>query len=31
MEVEAMLLRSDPFGDLDRLTQQMVGAAAHPP
>ena len=25
-----MLLRSDPFGDLDRLTQQLAGAAAPP-
>jgi HSP20 family protein len=26
VEVEAMLLRTDPFRELDRLTQQMLGA-----
>ncbi len=25
-----MLMRSDPFRDLDRLAQQMLGTAAHP-
>jgi len=30
MEVEAMLMRTDPFRDLDRLTQQVFGTAARP-
>ncbi|WP_280244226.1 Hsp20/alpha crystallin family protein [Nocardia abscessus] len=30
MEVSTMLMRTDPFGDLDRLTQQVFGAPARP-
>ncbi|WP_280241426.1 Hsp20/alpha crystallin family protein [Nocardia abscessus] len=30
MEVSTMLMRTDPFGDLDRSTQQMFGAPARP-
>jgi HSP20 family protein len=30
MEVVAMLMRTDPFRDLDRLTQQMWGTASRP-
>jgi HSP20 family protein len=30
MEVEAMLMRTDPFRDLDRLTQQVFGTASRP-
>ncbi|WP_405136333.1 Hsp20/alpha crystallin family protein [Nocardia sp. NBC_01388] len=30
MEVATMLMRSDPFRDLDRLTQQVFGTAARP-
>jgi HSP20 family protein len=30
MEVEAMLMRTDPFRDLDRLTQQVFGTATRP-
>jgi HSP20 family protein len=30
MEVEAMLMRTDPFRDFDRLTQQVFGTAARP-
>jgi HSP20 family protein len=30
MEVETMLMRTDPFRDLDRLTQQMFGTTARP-
>jgi HSP20 family protein len=30
MEVETMLMRTDPFRDLDRLTQQVFGTAAKP-
>jgi HSP20 family protein len=30
LEVTAMLVRSDPFRDLDRFTQQMSGTAARP-
>jgi HSP20 family protein len=30
MEVEPMLMRTDPFRDLDRLTQQVFGTAARP-
>src|SRR5882757_525915 len=29
-EVEMMLMRTDPFRDLDRLTQQVFGTAARP-
>jgi HSP20 family protein len=29
-EVEAMLMRTDPFRDLDRLTQQFLGTSARP-
>jgi HSP20 family protein len=25
-----MLMRTDPFRELDRLTQQVLGTAAHP-
>jgi HSP20 family protein len=30
MEVEMMLMRSDPFRDLDRWAQQVAGTAARP-
>lgn len=30
MEVETVLMRTDPFRDLDRLTQQMLGTTARP-
>ena len=30
MEVDTMLMRTDPFRDLDRLTQQIFGTAARP-
>ncbi|MEV6140191.1 HSP20 family small heat-shock protein [Nocardia sp. NPDC051990] len=30
MEVATMLMRTDPFRDLDRLTQQMFGTSARP-
>src|SRR3954470_9617888 len=30
MEVGTMLMRTDPFRDLDRLTQQVFGTAARP-
>ncbi|BBY12932.1 18 kDa antigen (HSP 16.7) [Mycobacterium marseillense] len=30
MEVTTMLVRSDPFRDLDRFTQQVFGTAARP-
>jgi HSP20 family protein len=30
MEVEAMLMRTDPFRDFDRLTQQVFGTTARP-
>jgi HSP20 family protein len=30
MEVETMLMRTDPFRHLDRLTQQVFGPAARP-
>ncbi|MGN2637219.1 Hsp20/alpha crystallin family protein [Nocardia takedensis] len=30
MEVATMLMRTDPFRDLDRLTQQVFGTAARP-
>jgi len=30
MEVVPMLMRTDPFRDLDRLTQQVLGTAARP-
>jgi HSP20 family protein len=30
MEVEKMLMRTDPFRELDRLTQQVFGAAGTP-
>jgi HSP20 family protein len=30
MEVEEMLMRTDPFRDLDRLTQQVFGTATRP-
>src|SRR6476620_2566576 len=30
LEVETMLMRTDPFRDLDRLTQQILGTAARP-
>jgi HSP20 family protein len=30
MEVVTMLMRTDPFRDLDRLTQQVFGTAARP-
>jgi HSP20 family protein len=30
MEVVAMLMRTDPFRDLDRLTQQMWGTSSRP-
>jgi HSP20 family protein len=30
MEVEMMLMRTDPFRDLDRLTQQVFGTTARP-
>jgi len=30
MEVVPMLMRTDPFRDLDRLTQQVFGTAARP-
>jgi HSP20 family protein len=30
MEVEEMLMRTDPFRDLDRLTQQVFGTTARP-
>lgn len=30
LEVTAMLVRSDPFRDLDRFTQQVSGTAARP-
>ena len=30
LEVEMMLMRTDPFRDLDRWTQQVVGTAARP-
>ncbi|WP_280252692.1 Hsp20/alpha crystallin family protein [Nocardia abscessus] len=30
MEVSTMLMRTDPFGDLDRSTQQVFGAPARP-
>jgi HSP20 family protein len=30
MEVDTMLMRTDPFRDLDRLTQQVFGTAARP-
>jgi len=30
MEVETMLMRTDPFRDLDRLTQQLWGTAGTP-
>src|SRR5260370_36372557 len=29
-EVEMMLMRTDPFRDLDRWTQQVLGTAARP-
>jgi HSP20 family protein len=29
-EARTMLMRTDPFRDLDRLTQQMLGTAARP-
>jgi HSP20 family protein len=29
-EVEVMLMRTDPFRDLDRLTQQLLGTTARP-
>src|ERR1700749_4940768 len=29
-EVDMMLMRTDPFRDLDRLTQQVLGTAARP-
>jgi len=30
MEVETMLMRTDPFRELDRLTQQVFGTTARP-
>jgi HSP20 family protein len=30
LEVTTMLMRTDPFRDLDRLTQQVMGTAARP-
>ncbi|WP_174550149.1 Hsp20/alpha crystallin family protein [Nocardia arthritidis] len=30
MEVATMLMRTDPFRDLERFTQQVLGTAAHP-
>jgi HSP20 family protein len=30
VEVTTMLMRTDPFRDLDRLTQQVLGTAARP-
>jgi HSP20 family protein len=30
MEVATMLMRTDPFRELDRLTQQVLGTAARP-
>jgi HSP20 family protein len=30
MEVDAMLMRTDPFRDLDRLSQQVFGTSARP-
>jgi HSP20 family protein len=30
LEVTTMLMRTDPFRDLDRLTQQVLGTAARP-
>jgi HSP20 family protein len=30
MEVKTMLMRTDPFRELDRLTQQLRGTTAHP-
>jgi HSP20 family protein len=30
MEVEKMLMRTDPFRDLDRLTQQVFGTTSRP-
>jgi HSP20 family protein len=30
MEVDTMLMRTDPFRDLDRLTQQVFGTTARP-
>ncbi len=29
-EVDTMLMRTDPFRDLDRLTQQLIGTASRP-
>ncbi|KDP10235.1 hypothetical protein MAV100_08550 [Mycobacterium avium subsp. hominissuis 100] len=30
LEVTTMLVRSDPFRDLNRFTRQVSGTAAHP-
>ena len=30
MEVDTMLMRTDPFRDLDRLTQQVLGSGTTP-
>lgn len=31
LEVNPMVMRTDPFRDLDRLTQQLLGATAGTP